>query len=366
MDNEVNRNIGIAMKEKLRVWYQKWIGESQYIEERYKRIYGYGRFNEKINLLQRNNKRKYLIILMLLTVLTVNSLVDYTNSKSKMHIDKSNNAYYIDKDSKETAYSFKVKIIKNGRVYSKNVILQFDNGNGNKINIDEPMSEKEKNNILIDDIVRGVNSSEEERVSLPSRLEDGTKIIWEYNKSFSITIYIVIASLFLLLLYKERYSQIDKEEEKNLAIVKKELPVFINKIALLLNSGMVFQSAFMKIVDDNENFLGGNNNYFYQQLSVIASNVRERNYTSHEELENFAKRTRLKEFIRVTNIISDNIYKGVVLTDKLEKEGEQLWFNHKKQIEENGRLAETKLVAPLALLLSILVLITVAPALIEM
>ena len=55
-----------------------------------------------------------------------------------------------------------------------------------------------------------------------------------------------------------------------------------------------FYNAFMKIVDDNEKFTKGNNNYFYQQLNFIAVNVKERNYALHTELENFAKENKIK------------------------------------------------------------------------
>lgn len=70
--------------------------------------------------------------------------------------------------------------------------------------------------------------------------------------------------------------------------------------------------------------------------------------------------------IRVANIICDNVSKGTGLTEKLQAESEILWMNRKKNCEERGRLAETKLTLPLVIFLLVLIVITIAPALLEL
>ena len=74
----------------------------------------------------------------------------------------------------------------------------------------------------------------------------------------------------------------------------------------------------------------------------------------------------IRELMRISNIINDNVNKGVELTDKLQAESELLWMNRKKSCEEKGRLAETKLTLPLMIFLMVLIMITVAPALLEL
>ncbi|MBQ3184719.1 MAG: hypothetical protein IJB54_01905, partial [Firmicutes bacterium] len=68
----------------------------------------------------------------------------------------------------------------------------------------------------------------------------------------------------------------------------------------------------------------------------------------------------------VSNIIEDNVNKGTELTGKLRSESDMLWMDRKKKCEEMGRLAETKLTLPLMLFLIVLIVITVAPALLEL
>jgi hypothetical protein len=86
----------------------------------------------------------------------------------------------------------------------------------------------------------------------------------------------------------------------------------------------------------------------------------------HMEFRAFAQRSGVRELSRIAGILGDHIERGSDLTVKLREECELLWFERKKQSEEKGRLAETRLTMPLAVLLCVLVLVTVSPALFEM
>ena len=56
---------------------------------------------------------------------------------------------------------------------------------------------------------------------------------------------------------------------------------------------------------------------------------------------------------------------GVYLSEKLKQENSLLWLARKQQSEEKGRLAETKLTLPLMILLLVLIMMTIAPAMME-
>ena len=83
-------------------------------------------------------------------------------------------------------------------------------------------------------------------------------------------------------------------------------------------------------------------------------------------MEQYGKKLGVREFSRMTGIIADNQYKGIDLTEKLESESDLLWNQRKKLAEERGRAAETKLAFPLAMLLMVLIVITAAPAVLQM
>jgi len=155
-----------------------------------------------------------------------------------------------------------------------------------------------------------------------------------------------------------------KKEAKESII--RELPEFINKLVLLLNAGLVLTSAFDRILENYEASGKEVKSYFYLQLLQVGCSMREANSPMLCEFKDFAGRSGVRELMRAANIIADNAHKGAELTEKLQSESELLWLTKKKLAEENGRLAESKMTFPLLILLLSLIMITIAPALMEM
>lgn len=211
-------------------------------------------------------------------------------------------------------------------------------------------------------------------LSLPSELGDGVAVQWRKAETFNMGLIFLFFLFSLAMVYMARYSQIDKELKVAAESVYRDLPDFIHKLVLLLNAGLVMNTALLKIAGDYERqqqeqgSLGqeGGRRYFYEELREIKKRVYETKTPILYELKEFAQRTGIRELIRIVAIISDNEHKGNTLAEKLETEGELLWISRKKQAEEKGKLAETKLTFPLMLLLIILVAITIAPAMMEM
>jgi hypothetical protein len=119
-------------------------------------------------------------------------------------------------------------------------------------------------------------------------------------------------------------------------------------------------------MDDYEKLREDDEKYFYEQLRSVYLTMNETNSPMHVEFASFAKRSEVRELMRLSNVLADNVSKGYDLAEKLRRESEVLWFARKKQSEENGRIAETKLTLPLMILLIVMILITIAPAMMEM
>jgi hypothetical protein len=215
--------------------------------------------------------------------------------------------------------------------------------------------------------VYGLNEDpSQQMVPMPTALPDGTKIHWQPKRSGNGIIIVLIAFLGLAYLYKNKDARLEKAEKGARDSILRELPEFVNKLVLLLNAGMVFNHAFVKIVVDHDRLRGSEGSYFYSQLMQIIVKCRETNVTLQHEIRMFAVRTGIVEFMRLSNIINDSMTKGSDLMKQLRMEGDSLWSARRKQMEEKGKIAETKLTFPLVLLLLVLVMITVAPALMEM
>jgi hypothetical protein len=128
---------------------------------------------------------------------------------------------------------------------------------------------------------------------------------------------------------------------------------------------MVLNSALEKTIEESRVF-EAKNDYFSEKMEEMYSLVKNANGSMQQELRSFAKESGVKELMRISNIVSDNINKGVELAQKLQNENELLWIARKKSCEERGKLAETKLTLPLVIFLAVLIVVVVSPALIEL
>lgn len=213
-----------------------------------------------------------------------------------------------------------------------------------------------------------INKSESNQfVTLPTNIGSGITVKWKTNTGRDSILILILAAGLIVVIFFNRYSRFDKLIKQRRESIKKDFPDFINKLVLLLNAGLIVQSAIQRIVTDYHYYAPKNNEkILYDELYEINKRMEESNTSMIDELKDFAQRTGVKEVMRFASIVAENINKGSILTEKLETEGALLWKNRKGQAEELGKLAETKLTFPLVILLSVLIIIIIAPALMEM
>lgn len=204
------------------------------------------------------------------------------------------------------------------------------------------------------------------KVALPNELQDGTKIYWVPKKTRNGWAILFVCIIGGYAIYHKRDARLVQTEKEARESILRELPEFVNKMILLLNAGLILSNAFNKIVMDYQRIRGGENNYFYGQLAHITVKCYETNESVQHEIRSFAIRTGVVEFMRLSNIINDSMTKGSDLVVQLKMEGDSLWAARRKQLEEKGKIAETKLTFPLVILLLVLLMITIAPAMMEM
>jgi hypothetical protein len=106
--------------------------------------------------------------------------------------------------------------------------------------------------------------------------------------------------------------------------------------------------------------------YFYEELCRMEDRIRSSRVSLISEFSDLAVKSGRREVMRFSAILADNIDKGNALGEKLTQESGALWDMRKKSAEKKGRIAETKLTFPMVLQLLAIILITIAPAMIEM
>lgn len=348
-------------------------GKTKDYEKDLYQIYGNNENNKITFSMKFTNLKRYLLIISLL-FLSILWIVfsSIFNNQSPFVIDEAGHKY-IERPTYDQG-NISAKLIVSGDVKGekirKPVLLNIkpEGADSNKEETEEkPVNLKEqvmgKLNLLVYSISKSDNSK---IVYLPEHIEGMDNVSWSNDKNNPILLITFACGALLIGTYMKRYDQIKKLKIKCNESIEDELPDFLNKIVLLMNAGLVLSAAFQKIVKDYNYHAYMNESYFYHQLTGINTKVLETNASMVEELKRFAERSKNREFMRITNVISDNIHKGTELVNILQGESNFLWFQRKKRAEEKGRLAETKLTLPLALQLLVLIIITLAPAIIEM
>ncbi|MDR2771114.1 MAG: type II secretion system F family protein [Clostridiales Family XIII bacterium] len=216
--------------------------------------------------------------------------------------------------------------------------------------------------------VAAVNASAEgESLTLPAEDARGVRYRWSGNASDLHIPELLALAIFGLVLYRGRYSRIDKQIKAVRRGMIKDFPEFIDKLLLMLNAGLVVSAAVSRIAADYElRKANGKPRPLYEELAAIRQRVENTNASLSVELNRMASRSGLRELMRFASIVADNIDKGSALAEKLKAEGELVWKLRRKDMEEAGRLAETKMILPMTLTLLTLILITMAPAVLDM
>ncbi|MDR2157571.1 MAG: type II secretion system F family protein [Clostridiales Family XIII bacterium] len=217
-------------------------------------------------------------------------------------------------------------------------------------------------------VVKRVNeSATEAALSLPGETTSGIRLAWRSPGDYSFAILAFVLVFIGCAVHKSRYSLVDKSVKEWRDEVRRDFPGFLNKLLLLLNAGLVITSAIAKIADDYEHRRReGEEQRFYEELIDMNRRMRASNTTLVSEFTDMAARSGHREIMRFSTILADNIDRGNALAEKLSQESLILWKFRKKNAEERGRLAETKLTFPMALQLLAILLITVAPAVMNM
>ena len=135
------------------------------------------------------------------------------------------------------------------------------------------------------------------------------------------------------------------------------LPEFMSRVGLLLGSGMVLQAVFEKMATET----GLSGSLLQRDFRRLYESAANENVPVITKLREYARTSGSREMIRFVGILAANLDKVTELTEKLSRESEFMWHSAKKQIEEKSKLAETKMAFPMAMMLVVLIVITIAP-----
>ncbi len=327
-------------------------------------------------------KQFAIVIIAGLILIGADLIVSWHNGGMKIVQDERGMCYlYSDKDEGSGQVSLRAQVDTDSGVFEKryDVVLRPDEPEDSQSSGDSrsrgshsregggsSMSDGELIAYEMRGIISGLSyDSGKGKVPLPSELSGGQSIEWSVEKNTHTMLIAFTAIMVCLLLYNRKRIPLRRQREAELYSITRQLPEFVNRLVLLLNAGLVLNTAFERTIEESLKFGNCDNDYFTVNMRELYIRVRQTNGSINREFRDFAKTAGSKDLMRISNIISDNISKGVELTHKLQRESEILRINRKRACEERGRLAETRLTLPLTIFLLVLIVITVSPALLE-
>lgn len=205
----------------------------------------------------------------------------------------------------------------------------------------------------------GINSS----ALLPTSFENYS-LIWEKKKTFKGICIFAMGSIVLVGLGIGRI----EEEKKNLEIRKEELKLsysdMLSTLTLLLGAGMSVRKAWEKMIVANKN-RAGPKTVIYEEME-IALNQMKTGMSESEALEEFAARTKLPCYKKMSGLLTGYIQKGSRdITNQLNNEVALAFEERKALAKIAGELAGTKLLLPMIMLLGVALVIIIVPALLS-
>ncbi len=204
------------------------------------------------------------------------------------------------------------------------------------------------------------------RVLLPGALAGDRPVHWSLRRSSNTLLILALIMIVVIAVYRRRMEPLEKRKREQREAVLRCLPGFLGQIVLLMGAGLILPRAFEQTVSEGLSLPATKDSFFYRQMGRIRAAMEQTNSPLTDQLMDFARGCECREMLRISSIISDNISKGAALSEKLKRESEALWLDRKRRSEERGRLAETKMTLPLAIFLCVLIVVTIAPALIEL
>lgn len=315
----------------------------------------------------KENKKTVFLVLAATLAIIIGQLFSYLQGSKRYIADDSGQVVAISRErvDEELSLAMEVEAIKKGKATKEEIILSFSGKVEESSKAKSQGAKDAEIKAELQSIADEISQSEKKMVPLPKATETGVQLKWKRSgDTAKLLLLILLAPVVLFFLFRGREDAIHKKQEERIQSIRRGLPALNSQLLLLLNSGLIFNDAFLRIANSYER-RSKRTDFLRQVVLAIMARSEKTNISLVLSLDEEAKTLGIKEFSRMAGIILDNQYKGVNLIEKLDNESQLLWNQRKKTAEEKGKLAETKLAFPLALLLIVLIIVTAAPAILQ-
>ena len=217
----------------------------------------------------------------------------------------------------------------------------------------------------LDTLISGIEYSDSKRIELPQQLPDGTGLVWKSNEKSREPAMLMIPAVYAALvvfmaIVSTREDKTAAEERRS---ILKGLPRFCNQLFLMMNAGLILSDAFDTITERYADYGREDLSGFEKDLADLRDATCGHRISTAYVINEYAVKHDVKELIRIAAILTENERRGSDVVESLARESRYLWDERKIVAKECGKAIDTKMSYPLGLLLIMLIVITMAPAL---
>lgn len=220
-------------------------------------------------------------------------------------------------------------------------------------------------------IVREIQRKEKEEREhpffyLPEKVGDQTLTYYRKMPDRGLVLIIMGVLVGILLKALDKQNQEKKmAERKNQMIL--DYPDIVNKLTLYMGAGMTVKRAWKKIAEDykRQRDITGFR-YAYEEMCSSCHEM-DSGVAESSCYENYGRRCDVQAYVRLGALLSQNLRKGTKgLTQLLKAEALQAFEDRKANARKRGEEAGTKLLLPMFLMLSVVLVIVIVPAFLSM
>lgn len=171
------------------------------------------------------------------------------------------------------------------------------------------------------------------------------------------TIFLLIAIALPVLIFILPDKEIKEKAEKRKLSIRIDFPDFLNKLILLVNTGMTISRAWEKTVEGSKKTTP-----LYNELTITVADIKA-GKPEHVAYEDFAKRCRIAEITKFVSFVVQNLRKGSDdIVSQLRLLSGECWESRKTAAKRLGEEAATKLLLPMMIMFVAILIIVAMPA----
>lgn len=204
----------------------------------------------------------------------------------------------------------------------------------------------------------------EELLKLPIKIGD-FDLIWEKEFKNDGAYLLLVGGLAGVLLFFAKDQELSKKIEKRKMQMLLDYAELVSKLTLLLGAGMTVKGAWKKIVLDYKEKTEKNIipvHFAYEEMLITYYEM-EGGVPERVAYDRFGKRCKVQRYLKLSTLLTQNMKKGSRgLASMLEAEVIDAFEERKNQAKRMGEEAGTKLLIPMFMMLTIVIVIVVVPA----